>query len=133
MNSKLPSGVLTNRASLIAVSGLASHAFGSFKERSESHMWLRDSLPRDVPNIRIFIYGYDTQLEGSVSIANLDDLANDFQSRIKLIRSYQQASTAYGLGSVASPERPLILLGHSLGGILIKAVCTIVLNYNPED
>ncbi|KAL7917793.1 hypothetical protein ACQKWADRAFT_273841 [Trichoderma austrokoningii] len=39
---------------LIAVSGLGSlgslgsHAFGSFKERQGSHMWLRDSLAHDI-------------------------------------------------------------------------------------
>ncbi|KAI0410480.1 hypothetical protein F5X98DRAFT_98862 [Xylaria grammica] len=116
------SGDETCTVDLIAVSGLASHAFGSFKERNGPHMWLRDSLPRDIPNTRIFTYGYDTHLEGSTSVANLDDLANEFQSKLKLIRSYQQASTKTGLGPIASPQRPLIFLGHSLGGILIKAV-----------
>jgi hypothetical protein len=70
--------------------------------------------------MRIFIYGYDTQMERSTSVANLDDLANEFQGRIKSIRSDQRVKTC---GSSASPKRPLILLGHSLGGIIIKAVC----------
>ncbi|KAL7895102.1 hypothetical protein HDV64DRAFT_287730 [Trichoderma sp. TUCIM 5745] len=104
---------------LIAVSGLGSHAFGSFKEKKGSHMWLRDSLAHDIPNMRILIYGYDTQMHGSTSFANLDDLANEFQERIKSIRSYPRLKRSKI--SSTSPERPLILIGHSLGGIIIKA------------
>lgn len=37
-------------------------------------MWLRDGLPKDLPNTRIFTYGYDTQLQGSLSIKNLTDV-----------------------------------------------------------
>lgn len=37
-------------------------------------MWLRDGLPKDLPNTRIFTYGYDTQLLGSLSIQNLTDV-----------------------------------------------------------
>ncbi|KAK1237949.1 hypothetical protein MKX08_002528 [Trichoderma sp. CBMAI-0020] len=104
---------------LIAVSGLGSHAFGSFKERKGSHMWLRDSLAHDITNMRILIYGYDTQMDGSTSFANLDDLANEFQERIKSIRSYPRFKRSET--STTNPERPLILIGHSLGGIIIKA------------
>lgn len=84
-------------------------------------MWLRDSLAHDIPNMRILIYGYDTQMHGSTSFANLDDLANEFQERIKSIRSYPRLKRSKI--SSTSPERPLILIGHSLGGIIIKAVC----------
>ncbi|KAF3065389.1 Ankyrin repeat domain-containing protein 50 [Trichoderma lentiforme] len=104
---------------LVAVSGLGGHAFGSFKERKGSYMWLRDSLAHDMPYMRIFIYGYDTQLEGSTSFANLDDLANEFQERVKSIRNYPRHRTS-GI-STTNPERPLIFIGHSLGGIIIKA------------
>lgn len=37
-------------------------------------MWLRDGLPKELPNTRIFVYGYDTQLQGSSSVQNLTDL-----------------------------------------------------------
>jgi alpha-beta hydrolase superfamily lysophospholipase len=117
--------VIVNWFSLIAVSGLGSHAFGSFKEKKGSHMWLRDSLARDIPNMRILIYGYDTQMDGSTSFANLDDLANEFQERIKSIRSYPRLKRSKV--PTSNPERPLILIGHSLGGIIIKAVCLLTL------
>lgn len=85
-------------------------------------MWLRDSLARErhLPNVRIMVYGYNTQMEGSTSFTNLDDLANEFEDKIKSIRSYPRVKRTE-LQS-ASPERPLILLGHSLGGLVIKQV-----------
>ncbi|UKZ68508.1 uncharacterized protein TrAtP1_009539 [Trichoderma atroviride] len=113
---------------LIAVSGLGSHAFESFKENNGSHMWLRDSLSHDIPNMRILIYGYDTQIDGSTSFANLDDLANEFQEKIKSMRSYPRLKRSEI--STTNPERPLILIGHSLGGIIIKAVSSTLLYKN---
>ncbi len=44
------------------MTGLAGHAFGSWRNRKSRQMWLRDFLPRDVKNIRIMTYGYDTNL-----------------------------------------------------------------------
>jgi hypothetical protein len=71
---------------MIAISGLGGHAFGSFKERHGSFMWLRDALPLDVPGARIFIYGYDTQIIQSSSFQNLMDLGNALQIDMKGIR-----------------------------------------------
>ncbi|KAL7958828.1 hypothetical protein V8C34DRAFT_137971 [Trichoderma compactum] len=82
-------------------------------------MWLRDALPHDIPNMRILIYGYDTQMYGGTSFAHLDDLANEFQERIRSIRSYPRLRRSEI--PTTNPERPLILIGHSLGGIIIKA------------
>jgi hypothetical protein len=45
--------------SLVAISGLGSHAFGSFKERGCQHMWLRDALLIDLQGVRVLIYGID--------------------------------------------------------------------------
>jgi hypothetical protein len=39
-------------------------------------MWLRDSLPHDLPSARIIIYGYDTQLHGSESSQDLEALGS---------------------------------------------------------
>ncbi|QYT05591.1 hypothetical protein H0G86_012480 [Trichoderma simmonsii] len=92
---------------VIAISGLGGHAFGSFKERHGSFMWLRDALPIDVPGARILIYGYDTQLIRSRSFQNLTDLGKALQIDMKGIRDFTQT-------------RPIIFIGHSLGGLVIK-------------
>jgi hypothetical protein len=96
---------------VIAVSGLGGHAFGSFKERGGDHMWLRDSLPQDLPTARILTYGHDSHLNQSNSFQKITDLGRQLHVSIKSIRNYNSASGT-------SPERPLVLIGHSLGGLL---------------
>lgn len=81
---------LTCVFSVIAVSGLGGHAFGSFKERQGSFMWLRDALPLDFPGARILIYGYDTQIIRSSSFQNLTDLGRALQVDTKGIRVCRQ-------------------------------------------
>lgn len=91
---------------ILAVSGLGSHAFGSFVHKSHGHMWLRDSLPQDMPTARVMIYGYESRLRDSTSFANLSDLASSLQIAICRV--------------LRSQRKHLILIGHSLGGLLIK-------------
>lgn len=69
-------------------------------------MWLCDSLPGDFPGCRIIIYGYDTKLQGSQSFQNLIDIGKKFQTAIRQVRQ--------------DARKPLIFLGHSLGGIVVK-------------
>ena len=49
-------------------------------------MWLRDSLPHDLPGARILIYGYDSRLEDSQSFQNVTTLAGQFRIQIQAIR-----------------------------------------------
>lgn len=101
------------RIDIIALSGLGGHAFGSFKERDGRFMWLRDALPLDLPTARILIYGYDTQTIGSNSFQNLDDLGRALQADIGAMRVQEP-----------NHQRPLLFLGHSLGGLVIKQAVT---------
>lgn len=50
-------------------------------------MWLRDALPEDLPQSRIFIYGYDAESVNSRSFENITDLGIQLQQSIKEIRS----------------------------------------------
>lgn len=95
----------------IAVSGFGSNAFGSFKERGASHMWLRDSLQRDVPNLRVFLYGYDSRFEDQRPLQDVHKLGESFKREIRLMRS--------GQASTRRP-RPFIFIAHSLGGLIVK-------------
>lgn len=78
--------LLTRRVSVIAVCGLGGHALGSFKEKNGPFVWVRDGLPSDVPNARVFTYGYDTQLVESRSFQNLSDLGRALQVDLEGIR-----------------------------------------------
>jgi hypothetical protein len=102
-----PSAVEAYPLDLVAISGLGGHAFGSFKERGSSYMWLADALPKDLPGVRILIYGYDTKLEASNSFQSFEGLASAFRLKLSSIRQ--------GYENI-----PLVLLAHSLGGIVVK-------------
>lgn len=73
-------------------------------------MWLRDMLPKRSKDARILIYGYDTRLQKGDSVKNIHDIGDSFRHGMSTIRSQ------------ATVTRPLVILGHSLGGIVIKEV-----------
>ena len=94
--------------SCIAISGLGGHAFGSWKDRNSHYMWLRDALPHDLPGARVLTYGYDTRLAESSNFQNLEDIALTFRASLRIALSR------------SPPERPLIFIAHSLGGLVLK-------------
>lgn len=83
-------------------------------------MWLRDRLPRDVPQLRSLIYGYDTKLFKSRSFQDLDDIARSFIASLKEIRRS------------LPPARSLFFLAHSLGGIVLKRAL-VLLGHDDQD
>ncbi|KAF4546210.1 Protein serac1 [Lasiodiplodia theobromae] len=97
-------------ACCIALSGLNAHAFGSFKARSDSFMWLRDALPMDLPGSRMYIYGYDTSMVDSLSRQTILDLGLYFAENLKALVG----------GSSSAPPKSLLLIGHSLGGLVLE-------------
>ncbi|KAK3353544.1 hypothetical protein B0T25DRAFT_214835 [Lasiosphaeria hispida] len=112
-----------HKVDIVALSGLGGHAFGSFKERKGTHMWLRDSLPYDLtrentgrPMARVMTYGYESSVVQSKNIQNLEDLATSLHNSL--------------LALVGTPTiKPLILVAHSLGGLIVKQVSTT--GYSP--
>jgi hypothetical protein len=55
-------------------------------------MWLRDSLPYDLPGVRILTYGYDSHLSGSQSFQGMEALATEFRTHIAAIRKATNVS-----------------------------------------
>ena len=79
-------------------------------------MWLRDALPYDLtventdrPMARVMIYGYESTVAHSRSIQNLEDLATSFHSSLLALAN-------------APVIKPIILIAHSLGGLIAKQV-----------
>ncbi|RAH73011.1 uncharacterized protein BO66DRAFT_435905 [Aspergillus aculeatinus CBS 121060] len=84
-------------ADVIAVTGLAGHAFGSWRHE-DGKMWLRDLLPQDLPAVRVMIYGYSAQVQGATQATSiLEDHAETFRQRLLSFRRFE-------------PKRPLILI-----------------------
>ncbi|KAH0606842.1 uncharacterized protein H6S33_003676 [Morchella sextelata] len=63
---------------VVAVTGLAGHAFGSWRNRESGKMWLQDFLPNDIKNIRVLTYGYNSNLIGNT----VDDTLQDQRSNL---------------------------------------------------
>ncbi|ROV90935.1 hypothetical protein VMCG_09991 [Cytospora schulzeri] len=100
----------------IVISGLASHPFGSWqpKGNDKDYMWIRDTLPRQLPHIRAILYGYDTTLVNSYSFQSIPEVANT------LIDHLMPA------GWQSSEMKPLVFLAHSLGGIVLKQMLVLL-------
>ncbi|KAL8382735.1 hypothetical protein RB595_006496 [Gaeumannomyces hyphopodioides] len=94
---------------IIAVPGLGSHALGTWKSPNSDDVWLRDFLPKHAPNIRVLLYGYDTTLANNWSKQSIEDLGATFLEQVIAFRARDGTS-----------RRPIIFIGHSLGGLLIK-------------
>ncbi|KAF8535303.1 P-loop containing nucleoside triphosphate hydrolase protein [Trichophaea hybrida] len=100
---------------LVAVSELASHAFGSWKSPHQSYtMWLRDFVPIDFPDIRVLSWGYESGLESSVSTMAIADFARQLLITVGTARETSSSDNEM------LTARPIIFVGHSLGGLVIK-------------
>lgn len=77
-------------------------------------MWIRDAIPRAMPNTRAVIYGYDTMLKGSNSFQSVQDIAASLIVHMK------------ASGWAMPSAKPLVFLAHSLGGIVLKEAFTIL-------
>lgn len=101
--------------SIILVPGLGGH-FEETWQADDKTIWPRDMLPREkygIPDIRVLSFQYNTSLEGSTSQGGIRDHAQDLVIWLRDNREDDEAASL----------RPLVFIGHSLGGIVIKHVC----------
>jgi hypothetical protein len=95
---------------ILAIPDIGGHAYGSFVNRQDGHMWLSDSLPKDLPGARVMVYGEGHGLPGNNHTSTFRGLALSFYNVIgPLLRT---------------TNKPLVLIGHGLGGLLIKEAVT---------
>jgi hypothetical protein len=96
VSRSLASSIFQSRAdhgicSIVAVTGLAGHAFGSWKSRTQDHqMWLRDFLPVDLrdANVRILTFGYNSALKESTSTGSLHDFSRQLLDGVNSARAH---------------------------------------------
>ncbi|VUC25820.1 unnamed protein product [Clonostachys rosea] len=94
----------------IAISGLASHPFGSWQPHGDdkTFMWIRDEASRLISGTRMLLYGYNSQLIKSESFQKIGDISLGLIHQLK-----------YGGWGLPS-SKPIVFLAHSLGGIVLK-------------
>lgn len=96
-------------AKIPRLSSVSSHLRG--KPDGEHVYWPRHLIPKTLPQARVLVYGYDTNVRHfsgpPVSKNTVYDIASDFLTSLEAERRSQ-------------PSRPLVLVAHSLGGIVVK-------------
>jgi len=86
--------LLNHTYSLVFVTGLAGHAYGSWKASNLETMWIQDFLAPDlvVSDVRILTYGYDSALLESTSNAGLREFAFQFLCALDSARRNSEVS-----------------------------------------
>ncbi|KAI1390448.1 uncharacterized protein F4822DRAFT_426295 [Hypoxylon trugodes] len=94
----------------IAISGLASHPFGSWQPHGDdkTFMWIRDEAPTHVPGMRAILYGQNSSLVDGSSTLVLGDIAKDLIENLA-VGGWRQPSA-----------KPIVFIAHSLGGLILK-------------
>ncbi|KAI5789508.1 hypothetical protein FPQ18DRAFT_261384, partial [Pyronema domesticum] len=109
-------------SSIVAITGLSAHAFGSWKSPDQAHvMWLRDFLPVDLADSRVLTWGYHSSINNDQSTTPIAAISRDFLQDIQRARGKSASDTS----------RPLILIGHSLGGLVLQQV--MLSEHNEEN
>jgi hypothetical protein len=114
--------LIRNVHSVIALSGLSSHAFGSWKSPSASHiMWLRDVLRADFPNFRILTWGYDSDLKDPTSTSSIMDFSRGLLNAVHSARdgnvrvSISTHLTPLNTGDLIQENRRIVFQSSSSG------------------
>lgn len=86
--------LITSIISIIAVTGLDGHAYGSWRGKgSLARMWLHDFFAKDLPSCRTMTYGYNTKLRHH-SIHTIYDYKLDMLEQIKKARVTSEVKAA---------------------------------------
>ena len=118
---------LLTSSSIIAVHGLnprskkdTDHAWDTWRTSPgpEGRLWLRDDLSPSVSESRIFLYEYNSTAVYGNDRDTFNGKANELLEAIRIERDDVEL-------------RPILLLGHSMGGLLIKQALINALN-NPK-
>ncbi|KAI9715747.1 MAG: hypothetical protein M1812_005745 [Candelaria pacifica] len=103
---------LENDDLVVFIHGLTGNRETTWTEKKTGICWPEGLLPVDLPQARIFTYGYDADVVGIFKIASSNTvrdhgkgLANDLS--LRRLRT-------------KSNDRPLIFVAHSLGGVICE-------------
>lgn len=105
---------------IILVHGLGGDPFKTWtysgSKKEPSVLWPRDLLALEIPEVRILSYGYDTKVTSWFEGATSNMIHHHSETMVSRLHNFRSRK----IGGKNSTERPIIWIGHSLGGILIK-------------
>lgn len=99
-------------AEVVFVHGLRGHAHETWSKGSVC--WPKDLLSKDLPHLRIIRWGYDADVAAFSSFTNQSGIVTHAENLLGDIVRRRRTDR--------EEERPLIFVGHSLGGLVIKQV-----------
>ncbi|KAI0015385.1 ankyrin repeat-containing domain protein [Xylariomycetidae sp. FL0641] len=100
---------------IVFVPGLGAHPEDSWRSEKTGFNWAsdRDGLARDFPRARILLYMYESAWQGSLKVKQfIRNIAMGLLTGLKSKREKCQ-------------RRPIIFIGHSMGGLVIAKAITI--------
>lgn len=89
--------LLITYRSIVAVPGLGTKAEATFRSKSRdgaigNDIWLRDYLPLYIESARVLLYGYNSQVPNSRSIATYGEMASVLLKSLCRIRNETKVS-----------------------------------------
>ncbi|KAI5780133.1 hypothetical protein EDC01DRAFT_669267 [Geopyxis carbonaria] len=99
---------------IVAIHGLGGHPYKTWTDKNNGVNWLRDLLPKQIPNSRIMTFGYAADIAFTRSISGVKEFAHSLLDKLKSSRS-----------SSREKKRPVIFVCHGLGGIVCKKAIII--------
>ncbi|KAI1773269.1 hypothetical protein F4818DRAFT_423753 [Hypoxylon cercidicola] len=109
-SQKLYDGGSTSQVDFWFVHGLGGHPIHTWSKGSVC--WPRDLLYQDLPNCRIYTWGYDSSVFHSNTQTSHASIFGHVENLLLDISGTRQSDE--------ERERPIIFVGHSLGGLVIK-------------
>ena len=99
----------SRRVDIVAIHGLNGHYLQTWTDEATGVNWLRDLLPRTVPDARVMSLSYNSMLQFSKSTADVSTFALQLLEGISAERE-----------SLEEASLPIIFICHSLGGLVFK-------------
>lgn len=104
-------------ANIVFIHGLFGHPWKTWADENvkgtAKPFWPENLLPNVVPNVRIYSFGYDADVERFMSSAGLNTV---HQHGRKLLNDLCDLLDKY------DSKIPFIFIAHSLGGLVLKEV-----------
>ncbi|KAI0900539.1 hypothetical protein F4806DRAFT_159869 [Annulohypoxylon nitens] len=94
---------------IIAIEGLGTNPFGTFRSPQSDDMWLRDYLPEKFKSCRILLYGYDSKVADSKTNQSVQEIAATCKNDLLEFRELTKTE-----------KRQVIWIGQSMGGLIVQ-------------
>ncbi|KAI5848526.1 hypothetical protein DFP73DRAFT_629907 [Morchella snyderi] len=104
---------------IVAVHGLGSNPDWAWTHGSGT-MWLKDLLPGCFPNARIMAFNHNSKWNRDSPVKSIEHCGKELLDNLNLVRKGVE-------------ERPIIFIGHSFGGIIIKKALVIAGSKHRND